>query len=106
MKPNRVPLLAGRKQTRIDVPRVLRLFNRWCALRLESGAIPWQVRNRSIFYLWAHRGYYDVESMCLTAKWAVEQNDALAALIATLCTGLSNTQRSKIVNIAGERLGM
>lgn len=99
MKPNRVPLLAGRKQTKVDVPRVLRLFNRWCALHESTEA-------SAIFYLWAHRGYYDVESMCITAEWAVEQNDALAALIATLCTGLSDTQRSKIVNIAGQRLGM
>lgn len=85
-------LRAGRRQTKVDVPRMLRLCRRW--LRLHPQTDPWP--SRGAFYLWEFRGYYDVDSAVAAAVEAGLTGDQLAALILTLSAGLTGTQRSKI----------
>ncbi len=98
MTPSRTPhLLAGRRQTRVDTPRMFRLIDRW--LRLHPGDI-W---GHKLFYFWVHRGYIDLDSMAFSALEAAKEGDKLAALIFTLSTGLSPTQRSKVVRYFDHR---
>lgn len=99
--PYKNTLLAGRKQTRVDVPRILRLTDRWMRewyrKRAKDKTDP-HIDGSRVFYIWIHRGYSDTESMLWVAETALRENDNLAFIIAMLVAGMSATQRSKIVN--------